>query len=98
MFHTHQKYNLKALYSFACIVSWMLCYPLNAMGQDDTTKSSIVKLAVTQRSFDHSRPWAKSNATDVSGTGFVISGKRIITNAHVVRYASQIYVQLKGSD
>lgn len=98
MFHTHQKYNLKALYTFACIVSWMLCYPLNAMGQDDTTKSSIVKLAVTQRSFDHSRPWAKSNATDVSGTGFVISGKRIITNAHVVRYASQIYVQLKGSD
>ncbi len=72
--------------------------PTPCQRQDDLTKSSIVKLTVTQRSFDHSRPWAKSNATDVSGTGFVISGKRIITNAHVVRYASQIYVQLKGSD
>ena len=27
------------------------------------------------------------------GTGFVIDGKRILTNAHVVSYPSQIYVQ-----
>ncbi len=29
----------------------------------------------------------------MSGTGFVIDGKRILTNAHVVGYPSQIYVQ-----
>lgn len=98
MFHTHQSFYLKALYCLTSIACWLLSTPLTGLSQDDTTKSSIVKLTVTQRTFDHSRPWAKSNATDVSGTGFVINGKRIITNAHVVRYASQIYVQLKGSD
>ena len=39
------------------------------------------------------QPWTKSPPREGSGTGFVIDGKRIMTNAHVVRYGSQIYVQ-----
>ena len=37
--------------------------------------------------------WTKSQPRELSGTGFVIDGKRILTNAHVVGYPSQIYVQ-----
>ena len=39
------------------------------------------------------QPWTKSAPAEVTGTGFVIEGKQILTNAHVVAYASQIYVQ-----
>jgi hypothetical protein len=39
------------------------------------------------------RPWAKNTPQHVKGSGVIIDGKRILTNAHVVRYASQIYVQ-----
>lgn len=61
-------------------------------------KSSVVKLTVTQRNPDFNRPWNKGNPSEVSGTGFVIDGNRILTNAHVVRYGSQIYVQPDRSD
>jgi len=32
-------------------------------------------------------------AQEASGTGFIIDGRRILTNYHVVQYANQIYVQ-----
>jgi S1-C subfamily serine protease len=67
-------------------------------GTPDDVKASVVKLTVTQRGPDFNRPWNKANPAEVSGTGFVIEGNRIVTNAHVVRYASQIYVQPHQSD
>src|SRR5262249_16911278 len=42
---------------------------------------------------DLTRPWSKSSPRDASGTGVVIEGKRILTNAHVVLYASQLFVE-----
>lgn len=65
--------------------------------QDDP-KASVVKISVTVRSPDFSHPWNKANPTEASGTGFLIDGNRIVTNAHVVRYASQVYVQPDQSD
>jgi S1-C subfamily serine protease len=53
----------------------------------------VVKIAVTQRSPNFSQPWTKSASQEASGSGFIISDRRILTNAHVVQYASQIYVQ-----
>jgi len=47
----------------------------------------------TLRRPDVSRPWSKSAPVEVSGSGVVIEGKRILTNAHVVTYASQVQVQ-----
>jgi S1-C subfamily serine protease len=58
----------------------------------------VVKISVTLRNPDFSHPWNKANPTEASGTGFLIEGNRIVTNAHVVRYASQVYVQPDQSD
>ena len=63
----------------------------------DPIPRSVVKVHVTQRGPSPLRPWAKNEARESSGSGFIIEGKRIITNAHVVQYASQIYVQASGS-
>jgi S1-C subfamily serine protease len=59
----------------------------------DQVAKSVVKIHVTHREPDFLRPWNKGNAQDGSGTGVILEGQRILTNAHVVLYASQIFVQ-----
>jgi len=56
-------------------------------------ENAVVKVFATTRSPEPYQPWTKSAPRDISGTGVVIDGKRILTNAHVVLYASQIQVQ-----
>jgi S1-C subfamily serine protease len=56
-------------------------------------ESSLVKVFATVRNPDPYRPWTKQAPSEVSGSGVVIDGKRILTNAHVVSYAGQIQVQ-----
>jgi S1-C subfamily serine protease len=63
----------------------------------DPIADSVVKIYATCRGPDFERPWAKGNAQEASGSGVIIDGKRILTSAHVVRYASQIFVQAKQS-
>jgi S1-C subfamily serine protease len=72
-----------------------------ATGQDaaksDASESkireSVVKISATMRYPDLTHPWTKHSPQDASGTGVVIDGKRILTNAHVVLYASQLFVE-----
>src|SRR5689334_15690769 len=56
-------------------------------------EESVVKVFATMRIPDPTRPWTKQPPRDVSGSGVVIEGNRIITNAHVVLYANQVQVQ-----
>jgi S1-C subfamily serine protease len=65
----------------------------SAAAQDQNIRPSVVKIYTTHRLPDPFRPWTKADPQDSSGTGFVIDGRRILTNAHVVNYPSQIYVQ-----
>jgi S1-C subfamily serine protease len=55
--------------------------------------SSVVKVFATVRYPAPFSPWTKQAPQDISGSGVVIGGDRIITNAHVVLYASDIEVQ-----
>jgi S1-C subfamily serine protease len=59
----------------------------------DTIRDLVVKIHATHHLPDLFRPWTKMSPQPVKGSGVVIDGKRILTNAHVVKYASQIYVQ-----
>lgn len=56
-------------------------------------ENSLVKVFSTIRYPDPYKPWTKQAPTEVTGSGVVIDGKRILTNAHVVNYAGQIQVQ-----
>jgi S1-C subfamily serine protease len=55
--------------------------------------NAVVKVFSTMRLPDVVRPWSKQQPQEVTGSGVVIEGRRILTNAHVVLYASQIQVQ-----
>jgi S1-C subfamily serine protease len=52
-----------------------------------------VKVFSTMRRPDMARPWTKQPPLEATGSGVVIEGDRILTNAHVVAYASQVQVQ-----
>ena len=63
-----------------------------AAAAEDVAKS-VVKVFATVRYPDLFKPWAKQAPSDITASGVVIDGKRILTNAHVVLYASQVQVQ-----
>lgn len=60
-----------------------------AAGPED----SIVRVTSVLRLPNPVRPWTRQNPIEVGGTGVVINGKRILTVAHLVTYAEEIYVQ-----
>lgn len=60
-------------------------------------RDSVVRIEVTSRAPDFYRPWSKKSPSSSSGSGVMIEGNRILTNAHVVQHASQIQVQQHGA-
>src|SRR6266496_950236 len=74
---------------FVCLVS----FQSSSLHAQDAIRELVVKIHAVHHTPDLLRPWAKNSPQQVKGSGVVIDGKRILTNAHVVRYASQIYVQ-----
>jgi S1-C subfamily serine protease len=84
--------------SSALVAFSVLTFPLSALAVDGI-EQSVVKVVVTKRAPDFFRPWTKAAPEKAAGSGVVIDGKRILTNAHVVIHASQVFVQMrKGGD
>lgn len=65
-----------------------------ALAQSGTDlRPSTVQIHATIREPEMTRPWTKSPPQEATGSGVVISGNRILTNAHVVAYAQRLFVQ-----
>jgi S1-C subfamily serine protease len=60
---------------------------------DHRMESSVVRVFTTLRPPDLTKPWSKQSGREVTGSGVVIDGRRILTNAHVVLYAGQVQIQ-----
>jgi len=69
----------------------------NGAASSTGVENSVVKIFSTVRYPDLYKPWTKGSPEDVTGSGVVIEGKRILTNAHVVNYASQVQIQANQS-
>jgi S1-C subfamily serine protease len=59
--------------------------------------NAVVKVFASLRLPDPYRPWAKQAPQDVTASGVVIEGHRILTNAHAVLYAGQVQIQGTGA-
>ncbi|MDH3973477.1 MAG: trypsin-like peptidase domain-containing protein [Deltaproteobacteria bacterium] len=64
---------------------------------DDKIRKKIVKIYASQSSPDYLNPWRSGAATQVSGSGCIVEGNRILTNAHVVANSTYLEVRLHGS-
>ena len=80
-------------------VKWLaatlsLALPLSgAQARAGASADSVVKVFTQMRLPNPVRPWIKQNPVEVMGSGVVIDGKRILTNAHLVLYADEVFVQ-----
>ena len=77
---------------FSCVVALVLCGIAN-LSAAASVANSVVKVFSTMRYPDMAKPWTKQAPSEATGSGVIIEGKRILTNAHVVMYASQVQVQ-----
>ena len=60
---------------------------------EDQIENSVVRVYSTIQPPDFMKPWSKQPGREITGSGAVIDGRRILTNAHVVMYAGQIQIQ-----
>jgi S1-C subfamily serine protease len=67
------------------------------VASESAIRESVVKISANLRYPDILHPWTKQGARQASGTGVIIAGKRILTNAHMVLYASQLSVESQQS-
>jgi S1-C subfamily serine protease len=72
-----------------------LAAPLHA-GKADPLAASVVKVFVVQKGADYFQPWQMGYQAPASGSGFVLAGGRIMTNAHVVSDQVNIQVMKAG--
>jgi hypothetical protein len=56
-------------------------------------EDAVVKVFATVRYPNPLKPWTNGNPVDVLGSGAIIEGNRIVTNAHLVLYASDVQIQ-----
>jgi S1-C subfamily serine protease len=71
--------------------------PHEQSGDPASIETSVVKVFSTMRYPDPFKPWTKQAPAEATGSGVVIEGRRILTNAHVVLYASQVQVQASAA-
>jgi S1-C subfamily serine protease len=74
----------------AVILSCTIAAPVLA---DDDLKNAVVKIYTVTNRYDYYQPWQTLGQNWGSGSGCVIKGKRILTNAHVV--ANQTFIQVR---
>ncbi|TBR23219.1 serine protease, partial [bacterium] len=67
--------------------------PARAADAEDAVKSSVVQIFTVIKEPDYYEPWKLGYQNNSGGSGVIIAGNRILTNAHVV--SNQVFVQVR---
>lgn len=76
----------------AFLIFFMGSSRASAETKPNPVENSVVKVFSSARFPDLTKPWTKRSPFEMSASGIVIEGKRILCNAHSVLYASQVQV------
>lgn len=60
--------------------------------------NSVVKVLCVHAKPNFALPWQREKQFSTSSSGYVIQGRRILTNAHSVEYYTQVKLKKRGSD
>lgn len=69
----------------------------NAYAAIELALDSVVKIFTVSSSPNYGLPWQNKSQRETTGSGFVIPGKKILTNAHVVADSTFVLVRKHGS-
>lgn len=64
----------------------------------DKLMEATIKVFCTHSEPNFSLPWQRKRQFQSSGSGFIIPGRRILTNAHCVDHHTQVKVKRRGTD
>jgi len=59
---------------------------------------AVVKVFCVHTEPNFSLPWQRKRQYSSSSSGFIISGRRVLTNAHSVEHYTQVKLKKRGSD
>lgn len=59
---------------------------------------AVIKVFATHTEPNFSLPWQRKRQVASTSSGFIIAGRRILTNAHSVEHSTQVKVKHRGSD
>ncbi|MET0280441.1 MAG: trypsin-like peptidase domain-containing protein [Steroidobacteraceae bacterium] len=79
----------------ACLFAWSSAGAADAAGAPGA-EASVVQVFAYVVPPNPTRPWTRQTGRELTGSGVVIGGNRILTNAHVVSYASRVQIQGSG--
>lgn len=86
-----------SLFAGLLFLSFTFATKLAAATNDvEQARSSVVKIETTFFTYSYSEPWKQPILQKAGGTGFIVSGNRIVTNAHVISQSTLIRVQRPG--
>lgn len=94
-----QPKDFKTIIKWAVIAmaSWA-ALPAALLAAEDvaTLRHSVVRIYTVAQTPDFLVPWAPGRTEEKWGTGFIVAGHRILTNAHVVSNARLITLEKEG--
>jgi len=91
-FYRTDKLIITILFNALLIVTLLPSYGLSEIN----INKSVVKIITVQSVPFEGMPWVKVVETGVTGSGFLVSNKRILTNAHVVSNQTVLQVVFNG--
>ena len=65
----------------------------SALAQPNELRKSVARINTTAQEANYRIPWLPGNSGGGSGTGWVVEGERLVTNAHVVSNARFITIE-----
>lgn len=81
-------------------IGYLLCFAVAGLWGAEPARADVreamVKIFAVQNRPDYTNPWNMFGPNSMSGSGCVISGHRILTNAHVVSDNTFVQVRLFG--
>ncbi|XP_022855680.1 protease Do-like 9 isoform X2 [Olea europaea var. sylvestris] len=70
----------------------------NAVARVVPSMDAVVKVFCVHTEPNFSLPWQRKRQYSSSSSGFVIKGRRVLTNAHSVEHYTQVKLKKRGSD
>lgn len=61
-----------------------------------SVKDAVVKIYTVSNAYNYHEPWQMMGQKSNNGSGFIIEGNRILTNAHVVAWSTFVQVRRSG--
>ena len=86
--------NIRLILFFLSVVACSISTSASAQNNElSAIEDSVIKIYTTQAAPDYFTPWRLLTPRQSSGSGSVIEGNKILTNAHVVANASYVQAQ-----